>query len=172
MYVIAVSSVTLAVFDTKVREFCIQVIDLDHPDAPKLVNSILKALEALTRAASMTERAYGSDGVAPKKSTEENTERPAPETVLAETETRADDGAQPQARDETMRDSVPQDTSVPEVGPPIPDNTEVAREEQMEHDDGFDRDPTEEVHVMFLYDRLLYACNAPTIWSGCSTMCR
>lgn len=120
---------------------------MDHPDAPKLVNSILKALEALTRAASMTERAYGSDGAAPKKPTEEGAEQPALETVLAETETRADDGAQPQARDETMRDSVPQDTSVPEVGPPLPDTTENVREEQMEHDDGFDRDPAEEVNV-------------------------
>lgn len=127
---------------------------MDHPDAPKLVNSILKALEALTRAASMTERAYGSDGAAPKKSTEESTEQPALETVLAETETRVDDGAQPQARDETMRDSVPQETSVPEVGPPVTDGTEIVREEQMEHDDGFDRDPAEEVHIMIFYGRL------------------
>lgn len=128
------------------------MIDLDHPDAPKLVNSILKALEALTRAASMTERTYGSDGAAPKKPAEETTEQPAPETALAETETRPDDSAQPQARDETMRDSVPQDMSVPEVGPPHPENTEIAREEQMEHDDGFDRDPAEEVHVMWRID--------------------
>lgn len=150
LHVIAVLSVTFTLFDPKFYEFWIQVIDLDHPDAPKLVNSILKALEALTRAASMTERAYGSDGAAPKKSSEENTEQPAPETVLPETEARADDGAQLQARDETMRDSVPQDTAVPEVGPPLVENTENVPEEQMEHDDGFDRDPADEVHVMLL----------------------
>lgn len=138
---------------------------MDHPDAPKLVNSILKALEALTRAASMTERAYGSDGAAPKKSTEESTEQPALETVLAETETRADDGAQPQARDETMRDSVPQDTSVPEVGPSLTDSAEIVREEQMEHDDGFDRDPAEEVQVMFFCGGFLHPQS--TNLSGC-----
>lgn len=126
-----------------------QVIDLDHPDAPKLVNSILKALEVLTRAASMADRIYGSDGAAPKKSIEESTEQQIVETVHAETETRTGDGVQPQARDETMRDSVPQDTSIPEVGLSLVDSAEIAREEQMEHDDGSDRDPAEEVHVTF-----------------------
>uniref|UniRef100_A0A7I4AEX4 HECT-type E3 ubiquitin transferase n=1 Tax=Physcomitrium patens TaxID=3218 RepID=A0A7I4AEX4_PHYPA len=122
----------------------LQVIDLDHPDAPKLVNSILKALEVLTRAASMADRIYGSDGAAPKKSIEESTEQQIVETVHAETETRTGDGVQPQARDETMRDSVPQDTSIPEVGLSLVDSAEIAREEQMEHDDGSDRDPAEE----------------------------
>lgn len=107
-------------------------MDLDHPDAPKLVNSILAALEALTREASMTRR----DGTAPQNATE--------------TGNGADDGAQPQARDETMRDSVPQDTSVPEVGPSLLDSTEIVRQEQMEHDDGFERDAAEEVHVMLV----------------------
>ncbi|PON94002.1 Coatomer beta subunit [Trema orientale] len=47
----------------------LQVIDLDHPDAPKAVNLILKALESLTRAANASDQVLKSDGVNKKKST-------------------------------------------------------------------------------------------------------
>nr|XP_011461878.1 PREDICTED: E3 ubiquitin-protein ligase UPL1 isoform X1 [Fragaria vesca subsp. vesca] len=46
----------------------LQVIDLDHPDAPKTVNLILKALESLTRAANASEQYFKSDETK-KKST-------------------------------------------------------------------------------------------------------
>ncbi|XP_038903258.1 E3 ubiquitin-protein ligase UPL1 isoform X2 [Benincasa hispida] len=46
----------------------LQVIDLDHPDAPKIVNLILKALESLTRAANASEQILKSDGMAKRKS--------------------------------------------------------------------------------------------------------
>ncbi|KAH7291322.1 hypothetical protein KP509_29G011900 [Ceratopteris richardii] len=39
----------------------LQVIDLDHPDAPKLAGGIAKVLEALTRAASSREQMHPSD---------------------------------------------------------------------------------------------------------------
>ncbi|KAF9587900.1 hypothetical protein IFM89_006154 [Coptis chinensis] len=45
----------------------LQVLDLDHPDAPKVVNLILKALESLTRAANAGEQARKSDGSNKKK---------------------------------------------------------------------------------------------------------
>ncbi|XP_040986368.1 E3 ubiquitin-protein ligase UPL1-like isoform X1 [Juglans microcarpa x Juglans regia] len=45
----------------------LQVIDLDHPDAPKIVNLILKALECLTRAANASEQIFKSDGTNKKK---------------------------------------------------------------------------------------------------------
>ncbi|PKA67035.1 E3 ubiquitin-protein ligase UPL1 [Apostasia shenzhenica] len=38
-------------------------IDLDHPDAPKVVNLILKALESLTRAANSTDQVLKLDGM-------------------------------------------------------------------------------------------------------------
>ncbi|GMN62344.1 hypothetical protein TIFTF001_031415 [Ficus carica] len=47
----------------------LQVIDLDHPDAPKAVNLILKALESLTRAANSSDQILKSDGPNKKKST-------------------------------------------------------------------------------------------------------
>ncbi|KAL7249065.1 hypothetical protein ACSBR1_011264 [Camellia fascicularis] len=46
----------------------LQVIDLDHPDAPKLVNLLLKALESLTRAANASEQVFKSDSLNKKKS--------------------------------------------------------------------------------------------------------
>lgn len=39
----------------------LQAIDLDHPDAPKVVNLILKSLEILTRAANINDQLYKSD---------------------------------------------------------------------------------------------------------------
>ncbi|KAF8414274.1 hypothetical protein HHK36_002275 [Tetracentron sinense] len=50
----------------------LEVIDLDHPDAPKAVNLILKALESLTRAANANEQVFKSDGPNKKKSTGPN----------------------------------------------------------------------------------------------------
>ncbi|XP_076930173.1 E3 ubiquitin-protein ligase UPL1-like, partial [Bidens hawaiensis] len=46
----------------------LQVLDLDHPDAPKVVNIILKSLEGLTRAANAAEQLALSEPVNKKKS--------------------------------------------------------------------------------------------------------
>eukprot|EP00252_Welwitschia_mirabilis_P007759 TRINITY_DN1943_c0_g1_i1.p1 TRINITY_DN1943_c0_g1~~TRINITY_DN1943_c0_g1_i1.p1 ORF type:complete len:3671 (+),score=717.88 TRINITY_DN1943_c0_g1_i1:355-11367(+) len=43
------------------------MIDLDHPDAPKLVNQLLKALESLTRAAGLGEEIHKSEENEKKK---------------------------------------------------------------------------------------------------------
>lgn len=45
----------------------LQVIDLDHPDAPKVVNLILKSLESLTRAANASEQVSRADTLNKKK---------------------------------------------------------------------------------------------------------
>lgn len=45
----------------------LQVIDLDHPDSPKIVNLIVKSLESLTRAANMSEQVLKSDALNKKK---------------------------------------------------------------------------------------------------------
>lgn len=46
----------------------LQVIDLDHPDAPKIVNLILKGLEGLTRVANASEQFFKSEGVSKNRS--------------------------------------------------------------------------------------------------------
>ncbi|GLT57481.1 hypothetical protein SLA2020_304490 [Shorea laevis] len=50
----------------------LQVIDLDHPDAPKIVNLILKSLDSLTRAANANEQVFKSKRPNKKKSSESN----------------------------------------------------------------------------------------------------
>lgn len=45
----------------------LQVIDLDHPDAPKIVNLLLKALESLTRVANAGEQVLKSESLNKKK---------------------------------------------------------------------------------------------------------
>lgn len=45
----------------------IRVIDLDHPDSPKIVNLIVKSLESLTRAANASEQVLKSDVLNKKK---------------------------------------------------------------------------------------------------------
>ncbi|CAL5402632.1 unnamed protein product [Camellia sinensis] len=50
----------------------LQVIDLDHPGAPKLVNLILKALESLTWAANASEQVFKSDALNKKKTAGSN----------------------------------------------------------------------------------------------------
>ncbi|KAM7504309.1 hypothetical protein LguiB_003213 [Lonicera macranthoides] len=48
----------------------LQVMDLDHPNAPKVANLILKALESLTRAANASEQLFKSSAPNKKKSIE------------------------------------------------------------------------------------------------------
>ncbi|CAA6672443.1 unnamed protein product [Spirodela intermedia] len=45
----------------------LQVIDLDHPNSPKVVNLMLKALENLTRAANASDQLFKADGLNKKK---------------------------------------------------------------------------------------------------------
>ncbi|KAK9156355.1 hypothetical protein Sjap_003835 [Stephania japonica] len=45
----------------------LEAIDLDHPNSPKVVNLVLKALESLTRAANASEQAFKLDGSNKKK---------------------------------------------------------------------------------------------------------
>ncbi|KAK4751569.1 hypothetical protein SAY87_005051 [Trapa incisa] len=45
----------------------IRVIDLDHPDSPKIVNLIVRSLESLTRAANISEQVIKSDVLNKKK---------------------------------------------------------------------------------------------------------
>ncbi|KAL1366395.1 hypothetical protein HN51_014224 [Arachis hypogaea] len=50
----------------------LQVVDLDHPEAPKIVNLILKGLEGLTRAANASEQIFKSDEIEKRRSTSLN----------------------------------------------------------------------------------------------------
>ncbi|KAK2383807.1 E3 ubiquitin-protein ligase UPL1 [Trifolium repens] len=47
----------------------LQVVDLDHPDAPKFANLVLKGLECLSRAANASEQIFKSDVAEKRRST-------------------------------------------------------------------------------------------------------
>ncbi|KAK8527091.1 hypothetical protein V6N13_084961 [Hibiscus sabdariffa] len=53
----------------------LEVIDLDHSDAPKTVNLMLKALESLTRAANANEQVFKLDGSSKKSPNERHTDQ-------------------------------------------------------------------------------------------------
>ncbi|KAF5728469.1 E3 ubiquitin-protein ligase UPL1 isoform X1 [Tripterygium wilfordii] len=61
----------------------LQVIDLDHPDAPKIVNLILKSLESLTRAANSSEQIFKSEELMRKRSAESSARHDDHITILA-----------------------------------------------------------------------------------------
>ncbi|XVF70904.1 hypothetical protein PTKIN_Ptkin11bG0199900 [Pterospermum kingtungense] len=61
----------------------LEVLDLDHPDAPKTVNLMLKALENLTRAANANEQVFRSEGSNKKKSLSSNVRHADQVTVSA-----------------------------------------------------------------------------------------
>ncbi|XVE96691.1 hypothetical protein REPUB_Repub02eG0244500 [Reevesia pubescens] len=61
----------------------LEVIDLDHPDAPKTVNLMLKALESLTRAANANEQVFKSEGSNKKKSLSTNEQHADQVTISA-----------------------------------------------------------------------------------------
>ncbi|KAI4297837.1 hypothetical protein L6164_037702 [Bauhinia variegata] len=85
----------------------LRVIDLDHPDAPKTVNLIVKGLEGLTRAANASEQILKSDGVNKKRGAGLN-ERPDNQTALptaAETAEHDHNTSSQEAHRETMDDA-------------------------------------------------------------------
>ncbi|XP_039689425.1 E3 ubiquitin-protein ligase UPL1 isoform X3 [Medicago truncatula] len=59
----------------------LQVVDLDHPDAPKFVTLVLKGLECLTRAANASEQISKSDGIEKRRSDDQIATPSAVETV-------------------------------------------------------------------------------------------
>ncbi|GKV14839.1 hypothetical protein SLEP1_g25650 [Rubroshorea leprosula] len=65
----------------------LQVIDLDHSDAPKIVNLILKALESLTRAANANDQVFKPEGPTNKKKSVGSNGRHADQVIVSTAET-------------------------------------------------------------------------------------
>ncbi|KAJ1430487.1 Ubiquitin-associated domain [Sesbania bispinosa] len=80
----------------------LQVVDLDHPDAPKIVNLILKGLEGLTRAANASEQIFKSDGTEKRRSASLNDRSDDPITAPCAAETVTHD--QNASSQEALRD--------------------------------------------------------------------
>ncbi|KAJ7557451.1 hypothetical protein O6H91_05G127400 [Diphasiastrum complanatum] len=106
----------------------LQVVDLDHPDAPKLVNAVLKALEVLTRAASSGEQVTGGQGTHHKRIA--TSERPV--------NVRGHPSASQQAADMYQHglrgDSIQAELQAGDDGMQVTPSDANNRDEQMEHD--------------------------------------
>ncbi|KAG4398664.1 hypothetical protein GLYMA_08G087600v4 [Glycine max] len=108
----------------------LQVVDLDHPDAPKIVNLILKGLEGLTRAANASEQIFKSDGTEKKRSAGLNDRSDDQITAPSAAEAVAHDqnvGSQEAIRD-TMDNALDQGTS---QGDDRADNPNQSMEQDM-----------------------------------------
>ncbi len=119
---------------------------MDHPDTPKLVNSILKALEILTRASSSIEQVFRADGGTQKRVTGgRGAEQRTPVVNEAlDADIRGAEGSQGQTSQQTQeplsQEALPHDaTAMLPLG-----SVDNHVEEQMEHDRA-DRGTSEEV---------------------------
>lgn len=86
----------------------LQVIDLDHPEAPKLVNLIVKALESLTRAANASEQVFRSDALTKKKSAVSNGRSDDQTVAMAVVETGEPNQSRSSQREASDAEEVPQ----------------------------------------------------------------
>ncbi len=137
---------------------------MDHPDAPKLVNSVLKALEVLTRAASSGAQVVGSDGVTKKKdisSARGMEQRPPAVNGSADTESTGAAEAQAQGIDATMQELLPEEEFALEVDDLLPSGSmDNHNETHMEHDMQLNGEALEEVCLasVFEFGHWMSAC--------------
>ncbi|XP_057852533.2 E3 ubiquitin-protein ligase UPL1 isoform X1 [Cryptomeria japonica] len=125
----------------------LQVIDLDHPDAPKLVNLILKALEALTRAASTGEQIYKSEDTDKKKTlAAEERNHGGTNRVPSGEETQAQQNEINQGAEQHTTGMAQRQVQIAE-GSSDPASDQAGNvNEHMEHDMRIEREDTAEAH--------------------------
>ncbi|XP_014507028.1 E3 ubiquitin-protein ligase UPL1 isoform X1 [Vigna radiata var. radiata] len=133
----------------------LQVVDLDHPDAPKIVNLILKGLEGLTRAANASEQIFKSDGTEKKRSSGLNDRSDDQITAPSATEAVAHDqnvGSQ-EAIIDTMDNAHDQGTS---QGDDCADNPNQSVEQDMrvEEDGTLSQNPPMELGMDFMREEM------------------
>ncbi|XP_052726153.1 E3 ubiquitin-protein ligase UPL1-like isoform X3 [Vigna angularis] len=133
----------------------LQVVDLDHPDAPKIVNLILKGLEGLTRAANASEQIFKSDGTEKKRSAGLNDRSDDQITAPSATEAVAHDqnvGSQ-EAIIDTMDNAHDQGTS---QGDDCADNPNQSVEQDMrvEEDGTLSQNPPMELGMDFMREEM------------------
>ena len=135
----------------------LQVIDLDHPDAPKIVNLLLKALESLSRAANASEQVLKSVGLNKKKTTvsngrcDEQTAASAVETI----EHNQNSGATQEAPDEEDTDiQQQQGTTHVEGNHAAHQNQPAEQDMRIESEDTMPTNPSVEIGMDFMHEEM------------------
>ncbi|KAH8518946.1 hypothetical protein H0E87_000697 [Populus deltoides] len=135
----------------------LQAIDLDHPDAPKIVNLLLKALESLSRAANASEQFLKSEGLNRKKTTgsigrhDEQTAASAAETV----EHNQNVGGTQEVPDEEGTDIQQQErTTHVEGNHAVHQNESAEQDMRLESEDTMATNPSMEVGLDFMREEM------------------
>ncbi|XP_034925181.1 E3 ubiquitin-protein ligase UPL1 isoform X3 [Populus alba] len=135
----------------------LQAIDLDHPDAPKIVNLLLKALESLSRAANASEQVLKSEGLNRKKTTgsngrhDEQTAASAAETV----EHNQNVGGTQEVPDEEETDIQQQEgTTHVEGNHAVHQNESAEQDMRLESEDTMATNPSMEVGLDFMREEM------------------
>ena len=135
----------------------LQAIDLDHPDAPKIVNLLLKALESLSRAANASEQVLKSEGLNRKKTTgsngrhDEQTAASAAETV----EHNQNVGGTQEVPDEEDTDIQQQEgTTHVEGNHAVHQNESAEQDMRLESEDTMATNPSMEVGLDFMREEM------------------
>ncbi|KAK4254640.1 hypothetical protein QN277_009993 [Acacia crassicarpa] len=134
----------------------LQVMDLDHPDAPKIANLILKGLEGLTRAANASEQIFKSDGINKNRSADldvrHDAQISAPST--AEVVTHNQNASNQEALRDTM-DDVQQDQRTSQGNDhAINPNQSVDQDMSVEGGESMAPNPPMEVGMDFMHEEM------------------
>ncbi|KAG6685953.1 hypothetical protein I3842_12G137700 [Carya illinoinensis] len=135
----------------------LQVIDLDHPDAPKIVNLILKALECLTRAANASEQIFKSERTNKKKPMglsgrpDDQPTAPSPVHIL---EHNQNTNGQEEARDAEENDQQNQGVSSNEGNHDENPNQSVEQDMRTEMEETMATNPPMELGMNFMREQM------------------
>ncbi|WJX46839.1 E3 ubiquitin-protein ligase upl1, variant 2 [Trifolium repens] len=133
----------------------LQVVDLDHPDAPKFANLVLKGLECLSRAANASEQVFKSDVAEKRRSTGLNERSDDQITAPSVVETVAHDqnASSQEALRETMDNAHHQRTSQGDhhVGNP---NQSGEQDMRVEEEEAIAQNPPVELGMDFMREEL------------------
>ncbi|KAG6793628.1 hypothetical protein POTOM_002843 [Populus tomentosa] len=138
----------------------LQAIDLDHPDAPKIVNLLLKALESLSRAANASEQVLKSEGLNRKKTTGSNgrhdEQTAASAASAAETvEHNQNVGGTQEVPDEEETDIQQQEgTTHAEGNHAVHQNESAEQDMRLESEDTMATNPSMEVGLDFMREEM------------------
>ncbi|CAK9145116.1 unnamed protein product [Ilex paraguariensis] len=135
----------------------LQVIDLDHPDAPKIVNLILKGLENLTRAANASEQLVKSDALNRKKligASVRSDDQTTRTSVTLTDEPNQNGSSQREVTDAADAEQQPQGTSQIEGDNHANPNQSMDQEMRLEAEENMTTNPPMEVGIDFMREEM------------------
>ncbi|KAK6934616.1 HUWE1/Rev1, ubiquitin binding region [Dillenia turbinata] len=136
----------------------LKVIDLYHPNAPKIANLILKSLETLTRAANASGQVYKSDGLNKKKSSGLNgrSEAQTNQPVVTDSGEHSQEGGnqQEQVSGVEAEEQDPPETSQTEADNDVNLNRSAEQDMRIEVEETMNTNPPVELRMDFMREEI------------------